>query len=153
MGADRDDKGRFLPGHPGGPGRPRRAVELEYLAILADGVPLRRWKKIIARAVADAEAGDPKARRWLGELLMGKEPATLTALAATELAETLDDEIRAQAAGLRTTALRKKLLNRTSEHPDLGEGRPAGRGEVGGGSSASPTHLGARQPGRNGHPA
>ena len=43
--------GRFLPGNPGGPGRPRRAVE---------------------RAVADAERGDAKARPWPGAYRAGK---------------------------------------------------------------------------------
>ncbi len=31
-----DMNGRFIPGNSGGPGRPRRAVELDYLAVLGD---------------------------------------------------------------------------------------------------------------------
>jgi hypothetical protein len=126
----RDANGRFAVGNPGGPGRPRRAVEQDYLATLADAVPLKKWKRIVSRAVEDAEAGDAKARRWISEHLVGRQPDALTALAATELAGTLDDEIRAQAAGLRTSVLRRKILNRTSEYPDLYPGRPAECGHV-----------------------
>jgi hypothetical protein len=126
MSADRDDKGRFAAGNPGGPGRPRRAVEQEYLAALADAVPLRRWKKIVARAVADAEAGDPKARRFIADMLIGKQPASLTTLAATELAGTLDEEIRVQAAALRRSVETREMRNRA--FPDLKPDRSAGRG-------------------------
>jgi hypothetical protein len=152
MRADRDDKGRFLRGHPGGPGRPRRAVEMEYLATLANEVPLTRWKRIVRRAVRDAMAGDPKARRWIGEFVIGRQPDSLTALAATELAGTKDDEIIAKAAGLRTSMETQKIRSRASQYPDLHPGRPAGRGAVAGGSPDPHTDLDARQPGRNGHP-
>jgi hypothetical protein len=108
----RQSNGRFAVGNPGGPGRPRRAVELDYLASLADAVPLKRWKRIVARAVEDSEAGDPKARRWLSEFLVGRQPEALMALAVTEVAGTLDEEIQARAASLRASVLRKKILNR-----------------------------------------
>jgi hypothetical protein len=128
MGAHRDDEGRFLRGHPGGPGRPCRVVEQEYLAALADAVPLSRWKKIVARAVADAEAGDPKALRFIADILIGKQPAPLTTLAASELAGTLDEEIRVQAAALRGSVETRKLRNKA--FPGLKPDRSAGRGTV-----------------------
>jgi hypothetical protein len=112
LNGHRDENGRFTIGNPGGPGRPRRAVELDYLASLADAVPLSRWQKIVARAAEDAENGDPKARRWLAEHLLGRRSEPLTTLAATELAGTLDEQIEAQAAGLRGSVLRNKLINR-----------------------------------------
>ena len=36
----RDPLGKFAKGNPGGPGRPRRTVEREYLAALSDALPL-----------------------------------------------------------------------------------------------------------------
>jgi uncharacterized protein (DUF2336 family) len=89
-------------------------------------VPLRRFKKIVARAVADAAAGDLKARRWLSDMVIGKQPSPLTALAATELAGTLDEEIRVRAAALRGSVETRKLRNRA--FPDLKPDRSAGRG-------------------------
>ena len=67
----RDRSGRFTPGHPGGPGRPRRAVEAEYLRVLLAGCSLGRWAEIVDRAVRDAAAGDPKARDWVGQYVLG----------------------------------------------------------------------------------
>ena len=85
---ERDANGRFLPGHPGGPGRPRRAVEADYLAALSDAVPPEAWKRIVARAVEDGEKGDAKARDWLAAYLIGKPAGDgLLMLAAGELAE------------------------------------------------------------------
>ena len=68
----RDAAGRFAAGNAGGPGRPRRAIETDYLAALSDAVPMDRWRKIVERAVTDAEQGDVKAREWLGSYLAGK---------------------------------------------------------------------------------
>jgi hypothetical protein len=150
MSTDRDANGRFLRGHPGMGGRPRRAVEQDYLATLAEAVPLRRWKKIVARAAADAEAGDPKARRWLGDMLMGKQPPPLTTLAATELAGTLDEEIRVQAAALRWSVKIRKMRYRA--FPDLNPDRSDGRGTVEEGPPDHHTDHEARRPGRSGRP-
>lgn len=68
----RDRKGRFAEGNPGGPGRPRRAVERDYVAALSESVGLDAWKRIVERAMADALAGDPKAREFLAGYLMGR---------------------------------------------------------------------------------
>src|SRR5437764_414950 len=42
----RDAHGRFVKGHAGGPGRPRRAVEIEYAAVLSDVVTPDDWKEV-----------------------------------------------------------------------------------------------------------
>ena len=55
---ERDQQGRFAPGNAGGPGRPRRRTEADYLAALSDQVPLDAWSQIVGRAVGDAIAGD-----------------------------------------------------------------------------------------------
>jgi len=75
----RDENGRFAKGNAGGPGRPRRRVEEDYLRSLADAVSLDRWGKIVERAVTDAEQGDWRAREWLAKHVLGPDPKVETA--------------------------------------------------------------------------
>ena len=65
MSIARDEHGRFAEGNAGGPGRPRRTVERDYLAVLSEAVSLDDWRAVVARAVDDAKAGDARARDWL----------------------------------------------------------------------------------------
>jgi hypothetical protein len=65
-----DCAGRFRLGNPGGPGRPPRSIEGEYLTALAEAVGMEDWHAIVARAVKDAKAGEAKARDWLGKYLV-----------------------------------------------------------------------------------
>lgn len=67
---DRDDRGRFLPSNAGGPGRPPRVVEQEYLGVTQSKCTLEQWGTIVDRAVADATNGDAKARDWLSRYLL-----------------------------------------------------------------------------------
>ena len=76
--------GRFQKGNPGGPGRPRRAVEREYLAALSDAVTPDQWRLVAEKALQDAQAGDAAARAWLAKYLLGDTTATLLELAAKE---------------------------------------------------------------------
>ena len=69
--SDRDPNGRFQKGGKGGPGRPRRAIESDYLAKLSEAVPLALWQEIVAKAVDDAREGDHVARAWLARYLVG----------------------------------------------------------------------------------
>jgi hypothetical protein len=80
----RNGKGQFAPGNAGGPGRPRRATECDYLRTLNEECPLETWAEICQRAVADAIAGDSKARDWLSRYVLGNpaELPTLKALAS-----------------------------------------------------------------------
>ncbi|HKB36037.1 MAG TPA: hypothetical protein VKD72_06255 [Gemmataceae bacterium] len=80
----RNQKGHFTVGNPGGPGRPRRTVERDYLAALSEAVTLDDWQEIVQAAVAAAKQGDGKARDWLCRYLIGEKPLTLTDLAADE---------------------------------------------------------------------
>ena len=75
MCTERDEKGRFQKGYGGGPGRPPRAVEIDYLVALADCVSEDDWGRIAKRAVADAIKGDAKARDWLSRYLLGTRTA------------------------------------------------------------------------------
>lgn len=67
----RDANGRFAPGTLGGPGRPPRAVEADYVRVLTHACPPERWRRIVERAVELAEQGDPSARSWLSKYLVG----------------------------------------------------------------------------------
>lgn len=70
---ERTTDGKFASGNAGGPGRPPRPVERDYLASLGDSVPLESWKKIVATAVDRAIEGDSKARDWLSRYLLGNQ--------------------------------------------------------------------------------
>ncbi len=71
----RTDGGRFAVGNVGGPGRPRRQTEADYLHVMMTTVTMETWKNIVTAAVEAAQAGDHKAREWIGRYLVG-EPAT-----------------------------------------------------------------------------
>ena len=80
----RQANGRFAKGNPGGPGRPRRPVEVQYLAAIGDIVTVDIWRAIVRKAVVDAAKGNAQAREWLTRYLIGANPKTLTRLAAME---------------------------------------------------------------------
>ena len=69
----RKSNGQFAKGNSGGPGRPTRSVESDYLAVLGDAVTPDRWRKIVERAISDAETGNYRAREWLGRYLIGEK--------------------------------------------------------------------------------
>jgi hypothetical protein len=60
----------------------RRSVEAEYLAVLADAVPLTRWRRIVNATADLAEKDDAKSREWLARFLLGEKPPSLVGLAA-----------------------------------------------------------------------
>jgi hypothetical protein len=92
--SDRQAGGRFAPGNAGGPGRPRRAVEVEYLAALNEIVSLEDWKEIVRRAVESAKLGNPKARDWLAKYLVDGIGKPLFQLAVRERqGRSVDDRI------------------------------------------------------------
>ena len=90
-----DERGRFAVGNSGGPGRPRRAIEREYLRVLSDAVSLDDWREVVARAVESAKAGDDKSRDWLAKYVIGDAPIGLTELLARELLD-IDVDLEAQ---------------------------------------------------------
>ena len=105
---ERDQQGRFAPGNAGGPGRPRRRTEADYLAALSDQVPLDAWSQIVGRAVGDAIAGDAKARDWLSRYLLPTPAAGSSPLheAAVEALSGVDRvEADAESAELNRLAL------------------------------------------------
>lgn len=71
----RDDKGQFVEGNGGGPGRPPREREVKYLQSLTERVTLESWEAIVDQAITDALAGDRHARDWLSKYLLPKATA------------------------------------------------------------------------------
>lgn len=53
-----------------------RRTEGDYMAVLLDAVTLEEWRSVVTATVAAAKAGDPSARAWLAQYLMGKPSAT-----------------------------------------------------------------------------
>lgn len=92
----RDNTGRFKKGNPGGPGRPSRMIETDYLASLSEQVPRDAWAAIVADAVSRAREGDAKAREWLSRYLLPTDKGSnLLRLAAREATGGgVEDEIR-----------------------------------------------------------
>jgi hypothetical protein len=69
--AERNEKGQFVKGYKGGPGRPKKTREERYLEITKSAVTFDMWKKIVTRAASDALRGDAQARKWLSDNIIG----------------------------------------------------------------------------------
>ena len=84
---DRDTNGRFAPGNSGGPGRPKRHIEVEYMTSMLSVCTLSEWEEIVRQAVTLAKEGDHKARDWLTSHVLGPsgaKPATYTELSSKQ---------------------------------------------------------------------
>ena len=66
----REVNGRFARGCKGGPGRPPRRKEADYLRALGNVVSPQDWEAVCKKALADAKAGDSRARAWPAQYLM-----------------------------------------------------------------------------------
>ena len=107
----RDDMGRFSTGNNYGQGRPPRAVERDYLAVLSERLSLDDWRDIVSRAVKDARSGDAKARDWLSRYALGSEPMSLTALAIREQMQVSTEAEIAALVERETTPPDERLLD------------------------------------------
>jgi hypothetical protein len=56
-----------------------RRTEADYMGVLLDTVTLEDWRRVVVATLAAAKAGDPSARAWLGQYLVGKPAATAPA--------------------------------------------------------------------------
>lgn len=69
---DRDANGRYIKGHTGNPsGRAPKAREERYYEITVNTVNFEDWKLIVEKARDQAKKGDPVARKWLADYLVG----------------------------------------------------------------------------------
>ena len=107
----RDDVGRFSTGNNYGQGRPPRAVERDYLAVLSERLSLDDWREVVSRAVQDARSGDAKARDWLSRYALGTEPMSLTALALRERMQVSSEAEIAALVERETTPPDERLLD------------------------------------------
>jgi len=71
MACQRDERGRFVKGYNGGPGRPPKAREKRYYEITISTCTYKQWTAIIKKAVEQALEGDATARKWLSDYLVG----------------------------------------------------------------------------------
>jgi hypothetical protein len=63
----------FQPGQSGNPkGRARKPYEEKYLKAFYSIVKVDDWKEIVDKAREQAKRGDPKARQWLADYMIGK---------------------------------------------------------------------------------
>jgi hypothetical protein len=49
-----------------------RRTESDYMGVLLDTVTLNDWRSVVNGALQAAKAGDPQARNWLGQYLIGR---------------------------------------------------------------------------------
>jgi len=70
----RDEHGLWVKGSssPNPTGRLPRATEDRYMAAMIGRVSLDDWIAIVAKAIDDAIAGKPSARKWLSDYLLGQ---------------------------------------------------------------------------------
>jgi hypothetical protein len=110
MAEQRDYLGRFSPGNRGGPDRPRRQTEADYLRVTMQACSLETWRAIVEAAVEAARGGDHQARQWLARYLIGEPQGVApapTAVIADDLAgadKALDQAARQAARSAITEA-------------------------------------------------
>jgi hypothetical protein len=105
----RDERGRFV--YAPGPGRPRRAVEQDYLAAFSGACTPQRLAGIVQNVAVAAERGDQSAIQILLRYLVGNPSAapTLTQMAIAEMADA--DPVEREAKKLKFQALTEQYLD------------------------------------------
>lgn len=58
---------KLLPGHA-----THTRTQDSYMGVLLDAVSLDDWREVVTGAVQAAKGGDPQARAWLGQYLVGR---------------------------------------------------------------------------------
>jgi hypothetical protein len=121
-GTERNERGQFLKGVSGNPkGRPASATA--YLNAVRRLVDETSFARIVEQAIADAQAGDGEARRWLADRLLGK--LTVQDLDERERpgGDELDDRIAEELASFHGDELRRLLKH-------LSGGKPGSKPDV-----------------------
>jgi hypothetical protein len=119
---DRAANGCFAPGWRGGPGRPRRSTEADYLIALREAVPLQAWTRIVRKAVDDALAGDGQARTFLAHYLIGRPTQSVglsdsnhDELSVEDILMTVVDVLKAEPNGIEIKVKLADALDRLEE--------------------------------------
>jgi hypothetical protein len=88
----RDDKGRWLPGGAGGPGRKPVATEREYYEATMSACSPVEWSNVVRKAFEETQDNDYRIRRaardFLLKALFGSSPAVLVQYAQVLQVET-----------------------------------------------------------------
>lgn len=92
MKQQRNEQGRFMVGNHFGKGRPPRATEAGYLAVLMQACDLETWRSVVNRAIEDAQSGDAQARAWLANYLLGAAKATAPTATTVIVQQLLGDD-------------------------------------------------------------
>jgi hypothetical protein len=67
-----ENSGQFKPGQSGNPkGRPPKPKEEKFYKTTLSAVTLSDWREIVKKAVEQAKRGNPSARKWLSDYLIG----------------------------------------------------------------------------------
>jgi hypothetical protein len=70
--AERDKRGKFVKGHKGLGGRPRRDVEIKYLSRMLQVVTPEEWDKAVKAMLDLAKNGNVTAFKVIAEYAIGK---------------------------------------------------------------------------------
>ena len=92
---ERDKSGRFVAGQSGNPnGRLPKKREERFLEITLATVTFKDWAEIVEKAVEKAKRGDPIARKWLSDYIIGPptQKAEITSTMEITQVELTDDE-------------------------------------------------------------
>jgi hypothetical protein len=129
----RDERGLFARGNCGGPGRPRgkgsRPIE-DYRRITTEACTPQKWKRIVERAVSQAESGNHRAREFLARILLGSDPLALQPVMdelRTKLKEVEIYERRLRwTAAIEDTGRGTEIIEHSEPAPPEGEAEPTG---------------------------
>jgi len=104
----RDAEGKFLPGCPGGPGRPRRIVEDKLMTVLHEQ-SVEAWPEIVQRVIKEAIRGRSWAVKFIASYGMGLPQSRHDITSKGEKlgdSQTFDERVAAIAAALESAGTR-----------------------------------------------
>jgi len=82
--------GTWEPGQSGNPkGRPPKSKEEKFFKTTLSAVTLRDWREIVKKAVEQAKRGNPAARKWLSDYLLGPPQQRLDVTSLGERIQTI----------------------------------------------------------------
>lgn len=110
--AGRDARGRFAAGNPGGPGRPPRQTELDYLLATQAACTPEEWGLIVLRAKADALGGCPMARAFLARYLIGRDAPRMPVSDAEAASGLTPEALLAVGEGMMMQVVAEQVLER-----------------------------------------
>ena len=105
--AERDSKGRFLPGNPGGPGNPQARNVATWRKALAASVSPEDVAEVATKLTEAAKAGEPWAIRELLDRCLGKPHVQIELETDTQAAWEMDERMQAEARRITDILIRE----------------------------------------------